>query len=784
VKAEAEAASTENPDDSAGSFSTLAAPEISVRVEYTTDAWGQYPGTYPAYSDFYSDWDSRFYDGGGTIYIRNLKTDWSTIYSIYITVDGGEETLGASGRINEIGSGFLMSHETMTPEGPAELRFYFTVAPSFGSTTPAEPELYYKVTGRLIDESSFSGPTHQPLTYDPAIMRGREPWISVPLVRDQTNFIDRVPVESDGSFEVYLLKTLIDALPENEILDFQLESPYLTRSGVGVSVREIKEEGWPIAIIGAWAGVITGTISRGHLPAGIIYDDTASAVRIEIKSVDSNSVVRVSLISLNSANDVIPFYLPSIPAGKYEVTFTYVEEWSWSLPGTTFQQYAPSPITVTAFEDTVDISTTGWMGDRDHYDIGDIYGPVVESVTPLGNNQPQSGELAITFNEPIDMGAGGTVRLVGTTAHPTYVPLTNGTWSNYAMTYTVAYEGLEAGRRYALAISDFRDVRRNVMGDDNGRYSLVVQGGEVARVFEHSASGISLSGSFTPDAKVNVIQGLAALGTGAACNTMREAYEAGLMLSVQDISVQDGRFIGPVTITIPLGTQYNDRWVYVLHCKEGKLEKIRTEVINGVVTFQLTSLSPIGVVLPEALNILTADYDFDAETATLIVKTNAGTTAWKNDTNLTPDDIENIVIEAAVTEIVSGAFVGCPINEVIFLGSVPPTIAEDAFYSVGSPGNMPPAGVVQYPADSAGAYDGILAYFPAEWIKEAVDDTQGTEIPVSTNPGTGGNSGGNTSVPRTGDSGHLLLGWLALATFTSGICCLLIGRKGRKVLRR
>ncbi|MDR1183266.1 MAG: Ig-like domain-containing protein, partial [Coriobacteriales bacterium] len=642
AEAEAEAASAANPDGSAGSLTALALPEISVRVEYTQPEWNLYPGTYPANYDFYPD------EGGGEIYINKPNTDPGVVYNVYVTVEGWGETLGKSGSIGEILGRFNVSGQTETPEGIKQLLLGFGVNIGYTSgPTPTEPELYYKVTGRLGDRvyNPEWGWVFRPLTYDPASIRGREPWISAYLLEDQTPLANRVRVETDGSFELYLLKAVIDTLPETEMVEFRSESPYLTHTGALVPANLIKEEG-TIELLGEWAGVVTGTISRGHLPADIIYDDTTSYVRIEFTPVNntSGSEYRAGVF-MNAANDPIPFYLSSIPAGEYEVSFVYVEGPSWWSQGAVFQQYAPTPVTVVALEDTEGINTVGWLGDRDHYNIGDIYGPVVVDVNPLGNNQTPTGELAITFNEPIDMAAGGTVRLVGATAHPTYVPLTNGTWSNNAMTYTVAYDGLEAGHVYRVGISDFRDVRRNVMGDDDSRYSLVVQGGEIDRVFEHTDSGISMSGSFTPDAKVNVIQGLAALGASAACNVMREAYEAGLMLSVQDISVEDGRFIGPVTITIPLGWEYNDRTVYVLHCKGGELEKIRATVVNGAVTFQLTSLSPIGIVLPEALNISAANYDFDAETATLTVKTNAGTTEWKNGTNLTPGDIENIVIE-------------------------------------------------------------------------------------------------------------------------------------------
>ena len=62
----------------------------------------------------------------------------------------------------------------------------------------------------------------------------------------------------------------------------------------------------------------------------------------------------------------------------------------------------------------------------------------------------------------------------------------------------------------------------------------------------------------------------------------------------KDISLSHS-FMGSVTVSIPVGTQYNGKKVTILHCANGTLETFNVTVKDGDATFTLTGLSPIAV---------------------------------------------------------------------------------------------------------------------------------------------------------------------------------------------
>ena len=80
-----------------------------------------------------------------------------------------------------------------------------------------------------------------------------------------------------------------------------------------------------------------------------------------------------------------------------------------------------------------------------------------------------------------------------------------------------------------------------------------------------------------------------------ACNEIRAAQARGDLILGFNIELVEG-FTGELTISIPVGSQYNGQTVSILHCINGRLEVITVTVANGMATVTVTELSPFGVV--------------------------------------------------------------------------------------------------------------------------------------------------------------------------------------------
>ncbi|MEA4969947.1 MAG: LPXTG cell wall anchor domain-containing protein, partial [Candidatus Pelethousia sp.] len=75
---------------------------------------------------------------------------------------------------------------------------------------------------------------------------------------------------------------------------------------------------------------------------------------------------------------------------------------------------------------------------------------------------------------------------------------------------------------------------------------------------------------------------------------IREAQKDGQFILGYDISLNRG-FIAPLTVSIPVSSQYNGQTVTILHCVSGVLRTYSATVVDGKATFTVTSLSPFAV---------------------------------------------------------------------------------------------------------------------------------------------------------------------------------------------
>ena len=120
------------------------------------------------------------------------------------------------------------------------------------------------------------------------------------------------------------------------------------------------------------------------------------------------------------------------------------------------------------------------------------------------------------------------------------------------------------------------------------------------RTLRDPSTGVTVRGSFTEDAVLNVKPGTLHTGDDdPACDAIR-AYgkDNGGPLLLYDISLSAGEAQGEMDVTIPVGAGYNGRTATVMHCHRRELERIKVPVENGAVTGTFGGLSPFAVFVP------------------------------------------------------------------------------------------------------------------------------------------------------------------------------------------
>ena len=120
------------------------------------------------------------------------------------------------------------------------------------------------------------------------------------------------------------------------------------------------------------------------------------------------------------------------------------------------------------------------------------------------------------------------------------------------------------------------------------------------RTLRDPSTGVTVRGSFTEDAVLNVKPGTLHTGDDdPACDAIR-AYgkDNGGPLLLYDISLSAGETQGEVDVMIPVGAVYNGRTATVMHCHRRELERIKVPVENGAVTGTFGGLSPFAVFVP------------------------------------------------------------------------------------------------------------------------------------------------------------------------------------------
>ena len=149
--------------------------------------------------------------------------------------------------------------------------------------------------------------------------------------------------------------------------------------------------------------------------------------------------------------------------GKATVRLELGESYSMTVSKTGYEPYEDE-ITITQTDQAISVNLTP----------SDAIRPKVESIAPANGSTDRelSGDIVITFNEPMNTSA-GTVSLdhgIGT--------LTGGRWEATAVandTYTIGYSGLAYSTGYTITVEDFEDAAGNGIAPDPAPYSFTTK---------------------------------------------------------------------------------------------------------------------------------------------------------------------------------------------------------------------------------------------------------------------------------------------------------------------
>ena len=116
------------------------------------------------------------------------------------------------------------------------------------------------------------------------------------------------------------------------------------------------------------------------------------------------------------------------------------------------------------------------------------------------------------------------------------------------------------------------------------------------RILTHTATGITASGLFTPDAALDVVPNQLHAAGCPGCDQLRALQAAGKLAVRCDISLGAGASSGTLSLSIPLDpAKYDGQRGIVHHCVNGTLVSTPVTIANGAATAAVSSFSPFAV---------------------------------------------------------------------------------------------------------------------------------------------------------------------------------------------
>ena len=215
----------------------------------------------------------------------------------------------------------------------------------------------------------------------------------------------------------------------------------------------------------------------------------------------------------------------------------------------------------------------------------------VSAIATYGLTQANAYDLTANFLGLTASPADGRILTNGSiTITPS---IAGGTWgfdSTYLSHTGNNFTPLKAGTTrvmYTLGTASvYFDITVSQAGDTSPSY--------ISRTLTDGATGVTVAGSSIHKMARLTVSPLALHPDDPACNAIRKAHTGGQLILGYNISLTPAA-TAPLTISMPVGSEYNGRTVTILHCINGRLENIDAVVTNGMATFTVTELSPFAV---------------------------------------------------------------------------------------------------------------------------------------------------------------------------------------------
>lgn len=202
---------------------------------------------------------------------------------------------------------------------------------------------------------------------------------------------------------------------------------------------------------------------------------------------------------------------------------------------------------------------------------------------------PGNKQVALSWTAPADDG--------GATIQKYEVSQSDGDWLDADNMTGHTFTGLTNGKSYtfrvrAVNIAGAGDAA-TASGTPQAPFDPEEPGEYIFQELVDTETGVSIRGTMHRDAVLTV--GVFRLHDSScpACEAIRERMgdKTQNLLFSGDLALSHG-FTGELTISLPLGSQYDGKSVTILHCNGGKLETYTAVVADGKATFSVTSLSP------------------------------------------------------------------------------------------------------------------------------------------------------------------------------------------------
>ncbi|MFZ7131375.1 MAG: InlB B-repeat-containing protein [Eubacteriales bacterium] len=362
------------------------------------------------------------------------------------------------------------------------------------------------------------------------------------------------------------------------------------------SVKNFVEEG-EITLYAKW--IMDNYTITYDLNGGTTMTDNPENYTVESNNITLNNPIKIGYtftgwLGTGITGTSIDVTIPTGSEGNRE----YIADWTinsypiiYDLDGGIATPLNPRDYTINSDSITLNNPTklgytfVGWTGTG-------ISGTSMNVIIPPSSTGTRSYRAnwtmdSYTITYDLDGGTIGFSNPENYTVESTEIILTNPDKEGYIFIgwSGTGIEGKSTGVAIPLGSTGNRSYKANW---------TVTPSGYLQRTLTDITTGISVSGMIHEDAVLTVSELFFSSDSG--CDAIRQRINDNdfVLLLGKDITLSQD-FIGSLTITIPVGSDYNGKSITVMHCVKGKSEDYIVTVREGKAIFDVTDLSPFAV---------------------------------------------------------------------------------------------------------------------------------------------------------------------------------------------